>query len=282
MKEQETGTIFEWIVPLAFIVSAGWLIWHTPNFILDFSTPNEGLAGQLSELMSRKDVTPEMAGLFGGYADAIDWAALILTPLLFVIGVMTVKRASMEYPYMWSIDRIALFVGRITMMLIISMTLVMLYEVFLRYAIKEPTLWANELTLWIAGFVFLLSGFYAMQQRSHIRIFILYEKMPRFLQHICDILSVLIIATFAFFLVFGSYKQIFVNKFYKWEMFGTAFDPPIPATIQPLILIVVVLIAIQSFINLIADWHRDPSDTVADEIDQEELEAIKRSVGRSD
>ena len=61
------------------------------------------------------------------------------------------------------------------MMLILAMTGVMLYEVFLRYAIEAPTLWANELTLWIGGFVFLSSGLYAMQQRSHIRIFILYD-----------------------------------------------------------------------------------------------------------
>jgi len=281
MKEQESGRIIEWILPLAFVFSAGWLIWHIPNFILDFSNPDEGLAGQLKELIDRKDVTPNMAGLFGGEADLIDWIALILTPILFVVGAMTVKRAPMEYEYMWGIDRIALFVGRITMMLIISMSLVMMYEVFMRYAIQAPTLWANELTLWIAGFVFLLSGFYAMQQRSHIRIFILYEIMPRWLQHLCDIISTAVICIFAFFMVFGSYKQIFINKFYKWEMFGTAFDPPIPATIQPLILIVIVLVAFQSVLNLIADWGRDPSETVSDEIDQEELEAIKRSVGNN-
>jgi len=280
MKEKESGTILEWVVPLAFIACAGWLIWHTPNFILDFLKPEDGVAGQLSELMARKDVTPDMAGVFGGFADAIDWAALILTPIFFVIGIMTVRRASMELPYMRAFDRVALFIGRITMMLIILMTLVMLYEVYQRYFPETPTLWANELTLWIAGFVFLLSGVYAMQQRSHIRIFILYDLMPRWMQHLCDIISVLIISTFAFFLVFGSYKQIFVNKFYKWEMFGTAFDPPIPATIQPLILIVVVLIAIQSFINLIADWNRDPSEVSSrDDIDEQELEAIKRSVG---
>lgn len=279
MKEQETGSLIDWVLPLAFIFTSGWLIWHIPNFILDFSNPKESLAGQLAELMSRKDLSPDMDGLLGGYADAIDWAALILTPLIFVIGTLTVRRSAMEYEHRWGVDKIALFVGRITMMLIISMTLVMLYEVFMRYALEAPTLWANELTLWISGFVFLLSGFYAMQQRSHIRIFILYEFFPRWIQHLCDILSVLIISIFAFFLVFGSYKQIFINKFYKWEMLGTAFDPPIPATIQPMILIVVVLIAIQSFLNLIADWHLDPSDVKADDIDQDEIEAIKRSVG---
>ena len=40
-------------------------------------------------------------------------------------------------------------------------------------------------------------------------------------------------------------------KFYRWEMFGTAFDPPIPATVQPMVLIVVALVALQAIINTI-------------------------------
>jgi TRAP-type C4-dicarboxylate transport system permease small subunit len=119
-----------------------------------------------------------------------------------------------------------------------------------------------------------------MQQRCHIRIFILYDLFPRWLQRTCDIISAGLIVAFAFFLVYGSFKQVFVTKFYKWEMFGTAFDPPIPATIQPAVLILVSLIALQAVINLISDWNRAPTiHTAADDIDEDELEAIKRTLG---
>ena len=85
---------------------------------------------------------------------------------------------------------------------------------------------------------------------------------------------------FAFFVIFGSYNQVFITKFYKWEMFGTAFDPPIPATVQPAVLIIVSLVALQAVLNLISDWNAEPTiHTAADDIDQEELEAIKKSVG---
>ncbi len=282
MKD-ESGSFLEWIIPLAFVICTGWAVWHTPAYILDFIPPaSESLVEQMSQLHLRKDVTPNLSGLFGGYADIIDWAALILMPIIFYLGIKTVRCAPMEFEHWRSIDRIALFVGRITMVLIISMTAVMLYEVFLRYVFEAPTLWANELTLWIAGYVFLLSGFYAMQQRCHIRIFLLYDVMPRWIQHIFDVISVTLICVFAIGLVFGSYQQVFVTKFYKWEMFGTAFDPPIPATVQPMILIMVSLIAIQSVINLVSDWHLKPSShTGVDEIDKDELEAIKRSVGEN-
>jgi len=282
MKD-ESGSLLEWLIPFAFVICAGWAIWHTPAYILDFIPPeSSSLLEQMSELHKRKDVTPDMSGLFGGYADPIDWAALLLIPILFVLGIRTVRCAHMEYDHWRAIDRVALFFGRITMILIISMTSVMLYEVFLRYVFEAPTLWANELTLWIAGYVFLFSGLYAMQQRCHIRIFLLYDLMPRWIQHLFDIISVTLLCVFAMGLIFGSYHQVFVTKFYKWEMFGTAFDPPIPATVQPMILIMVALISIQAVINLISDWGLEPTEhTGVDDIDEDELEAIKRSVSSS-
>lgn len=279
--QDESGRIREWLIPFAFVVCSGWATWHTPAYILDFiPSSNPSLVDQITALHLRKDVTPGMAGLFGGHADPIDWAVLVLIPILFIFGIRTVRCAPMEFEHWRPIDRVALFVGRITMILIISMTAIMLYEVFLRYVFEAPTLWANELTLWIAGYVFLLSGFYAMQQRCHIRIFLLYDAVPRWLQHVFDIISVSLIWIFAFFLIFGSFKQVFVVKFYQWEMFGTAFDPPIPATVQPMILVVIVLIAIQAAINLVSDWNLEPTvHSAIDELDQDELESIKRSVG---
>ncbi len=279
MKEQ-TGGLWEWLIPGAFIICMGWAIWHTPAYILDFIPPeNPSLFDQMSELHERKDVTPGVGGLFGGFADIFDWAALVLIPVFFVIGVRGVRVAHMEFQDWRPIDRIALFIGRVTMIMIISMTLVMLYEVFLRYALEQPTLWANELTLWIAGFVFLCSGLYAMQQRCHIRIFLLYDAVPRWLQRAFDTIWTLLILVFAFFLIYGSFQQVFVVKFYKWEMFGTAFDPPIPATVQPAILILMTLIAAQAVINLISDWNLKPTThTAADEVDEDEIKAIKRSL----
>ena len=76
-------------------------------------------------------------------------------------------------------DRISLVISRICMAVIAFVVAVMFYEVVMRYVFEAPTLWANEMSLWMAAFVFLLSGLYAMQQRSHIRIYILYDMMPR-------------------------------------------------------------------------------------------------------
>lgn len=277
--QRTSGSLIEWLIPLAFIFCAGWVVWHIPAYILTwFPHENESMFGQVSAIFDRNDVTPGLTPLFGKI-DVVDLVTLLLMPVLFIAGAMTVRRANMEFEHWRAVDRGAVFIGRVTMMLIILMTGVMLYEVFLRYVIERPTLWANELSLWLAGFIFLLAGLYAMQQRSHIRIFLLYDICPRWLQRVFDCITTLLIVTFAFFLVYGSYKQVFQNKLYKWETFGTAFDPPIPATLQPLVLIVITLVAVQAVLNLISDWNAEP-EKHDDTPDEDEIQALKRAVGQ--
>ncbi len=278
--EEKSGSLVEWLAPLAFILCAGWLTWHLPAFTLSWFPPEDpSQYDKLSALFARVDVTDGMAGLFGGYADAVDWAALLLLPVFGIIGVRTVRRAPMEFESWKPLDRLAVFIGRLTMMLIVLLCSVMIYEVILRYVFEAPTLWANELSLWLAGFVFLCAGLYAMQQRSHIRIFLLYDMMPRWLQRVCDIISTTLIVTFAFFLVYGGYGEAF-DKFYRWETFGTAFDPPIPATLKPMVLLVMVLVAFQAIVNLVSDWNAEPViHTAADDIDQDELDRLRAAVG---
>ena len=49
---------------------------------------------------------------------------------------------------------------------------------------------------------------------------------------------------------------------------------------KPLVLLVVSLVAIQSLLNLINDWNKEPEvHTAADDIDQDEIERLKKSVG---
>ncbi|MBB97508.1 MAG: C4-dicarboxylate ABC transporter substrate-binding protein [Rhodobacteraceae bacterium] len=279
MEERTAGPV-EWLVPLAFIVCAGWVVWHLPAFTLTFNPPADASAyDNLAAIHARNDVTPDMAGLFGGSADLVDWLAMTGIVVFLVLGVLTVHRAPMEFQDWTRFDRLAVFIGRVTMMLVVLLTSVMIYEVILRYAFEAPTLWANELSLWIAGFVFLCAGLYAMQQRSHIRIFLLYDVLPRWLQRVCDVITTALILVFAFALIYGGYGEA-LTKLHRWETFGTAFDPPIPATLKPMVLLIVGLVAVQAVVNLIADWNAEPLiHTAADDIDQDELDRLRAAVG---
>ena len=179
-------------------------------------------------------------------------------------------------------DVLSLVVSRLAMIGIVVVVLVMFYEVVSRYVFNKPTLWANELSLWIAAFVFLFAGQYAMQQRSHIRIYIIYDLMPRWMQKLSDCISVFLIWCFAAGLVWGGFNES-KTKLLRMETFGTAWDPPIPGTIKPAILFIISLVAIQALSNLIADWNKAPEHhSPADEIDEVEIENIRRTLGDLD
>lgn len=139
-------------------------------------------------------------------------------------------------------DILSLVTSRAAMIMIAFVVLVMFYEVVSRYVFSRPTLWANELSLWIASFVFLFAGQYAMQQRSHIRIYVIYDIMPRWAQKTSDVVSVLLIVVFTFALVWGNYADA-ERRFLRMETFGTAWDPPIPGIVKPAVLIIIVLVA---------------------------------------
>ena len=106
-----------------------------------------------------------------------------------------------------------------------------------------------------------------MQQRSHIRIFILYDMVPRWLQRVFDVISALFIWLFVGAVIWGGFSEAWA-KLMRWERFGTAWDPPIPATLKPLILITLLFLAIQVLSNLIHDWNRPlEHHTPVDEFD---------------
>lgn len=176
-------------------------------------------------------------------------------------------------------DLISVVLGRLAMIMTAFIVLVMFYEVISRYVFSKPTLWANELSLWIAAFVFLLSGLYAMQQRSHIRIYIIYDMMPRWARKTSDVVSVGLIVFFTFALVWGGFTDA-MNRWSRMETFGTAWDPPIPGIVKPALLIIIVLVCIQAVSNLIADWNKvEAAHSPMDDVDEHEIEAIRRTLG---
>lgn len=175
-------------------------------------------------------------------------------------------------------DIFSLICARMGMLMTAAIVIVMFYEVVSRYAFSAPTLWANEMSLWIAAFVFLFAGQYAMQQRSHIRIYVIYDMMPLWARKTADVISVSLIVFFAFAVVWGNYADA-ARRFARMETFGTAWDPPLPGIVKPAVLIIIVLVAIQAISNLIADWHKAPEHhSPADEIDQTEIESIRKTL----
>lgn len=158
-----------------------------------------------------------------------------------------------EHEQTGPVDRVTWSFSRIAMWAPAFIVAIIFYEVFMRYILFRPTLWVNEMSLWVGGAIYVTAGLYAMQQRSHIRIFVIYDIAPRWLRKVFDTISVVCVCIFAFAVVWGGFGEA-LAKLWRWEAFGTAFDPPIPATNKPLVLMTLLVLALQATSNLIRDW----------------------------
>lgn len=210
----------------------------------------------------------------------IVWVMLVSLAgtLLFTSIYLSDTKGAIESEPEGFFDILSLITSRLAMIMIALIVIVMFYEVVSRYVFSRPTLWANELSLWIAAFVFLFSGQYAMQQRSHIRIYVIYDLMPRWMQKTADVISLFLLLSFTFALVWGGYADA-ERRMLRMETFGTAWDPPIPGVVKPAILAIIVLLAIQAISNLIADWHKVPEHhSPLDDIDETEIENIRHTL----
>jgi len=69
------------------------------------------------------------------------------------------------------------FVGKSVSYIMPVLALVVAFEVFSRYFLNRPTIWAYDLSLFLFGYIAALGGAYAQQRRAHINVDILYLKV---------------------------------------------------------------------------------------------------------
>lgn len=86
----------------------------------------------------------------------------------------------------YAIESLSIWVGRAFGWCILILTLSVSYEVFVRYALNAPTVWAFDMMVQMYGALFLMSGAYALAQDSHVRGDVLYRLFPVRMQAFID------------------------------------------------------------------------------------------------
>jgi TRAP-type mannitol/chloroaromatic compound transport system permease small subunit len=78
------------------------------------------------------------------------------------------------------LERISGTAGMVAAWLVVPLIIASCYEVFSRYVLNAPTIWAFELAYMAMGAHFLIGAAYTLRERGHIRIDILYSRFsPR-------------------------------------------------------------------------------------------------------
>jgi TRAP-type mannitol/chloroaromatic compound transport system permease small subunit len=77
-----------------------------------------------------------------------------------------------------SIESLSIWTGRAFGWCILILTFSVSYEVFVRYILNAPTVWAFDMMVQMYGALFLMAGPYALAQDSHVRGDVLYRLFP--------------------------------------------------------------------------------------------------------
>lgn len=80
--------------------------------------------------------------------------------------------------FIHSIEGLSQWVGRAFGWCILILTLSVSYEVFVRYVLNAPTVWAFDMMVQMYGALFLMAGPYALAQDAHVRGDVLYRLFP--------------------------------------------------------------------------------------------------------
>lgn len=85
------------------------------------------------------------------------------------------------------IDILSAWFGRAFGWCIVILTLSTCYEVFVRYALNAPTVWAFDMSVQMYGALFMMAGAYALSQNAHVRGDVVYRLMPIKMQASVDL-----------------------------------------------------------------------------------------------
>ena len=110
-------------------------------------------------------------------------------------------------------DRINHHLGRIISFLLLPITFITAFEVFMRYILKSPTIWAWDLNIQLSAALILLGGGYTLKENGHVAVDILVMDMDKRRRAILDLIT----APFFFF-------GFMILLIYGWEIGWSSFQ----------------------------------------------------------
>jgi TRAP-type mannitol/chloroaromatic compound transport system permease small subunit len=162
------------VMPLLLILWSRYQEGKRPHL---HGTPDEGEA---SELLADEDPVQHYANIGNRFTRAIDW----------------LSENTGVFVAFWTVNAVCAY----------------FYEVVMRYLFNMPTIWVHEASYLLFGMQYLLAGAFALLHGAHVRVDILYVKLPERGRVAVDILTSVFFFIFALALM-GTSWRFFVNAY---------------------------------------------------------------------
>ena len=89
--------------------------------------------------------------------------------------------------FIFLVDSFSAWVGKAFAWCILLLTFGTAYEVFVRYALRDPTSWAFDISYMMYGTLFMMAGAYALARDSHVRGDVIYRLWKPKVQAIIEL-----------------------------------------------------------------------------------------------
>jgi TRAP-type mannitol/chloroaromatic compound transport system permease small subunit len=184
-----------------------------------------------------------------------------------------------------AVDRFSTFVGTAFSWLIITLTFLITYEVFSRYALDAPHDWAFDGMIQMYGMLFMMAGAYTLSKNNMVRGDVLYGFFPPRVQAGLDLtLYILFFLPGVIALCWSGYTYA-LDAWKIWEHSGiTAEGPPIYQfkTIIPIAGACILLQGIVEMIRCILCLKTGQWPSRIQDVEEVDVEKLKATVQVTD
>ena len=180
-----------------------------------------------------------------------------------------------------SVDKFSTFVGQAFSWLIVSLTLLISWEVFSRYVMEHPHAWAFDVMIMMYGTLFMMAGAYTLSKNGHVRGDVLYGFFPPRLQAALDlILYVLFFIPGVVALVWAGYRYAGESWAINEHSNITADGPPIYPfkTIIPIAGAVLLLQGVVEIIRCAICLREGEWPSREEDVEEVDVDKLKKMV----
>jgi TRAP-type mannitol/chloroaromatic compound transport system permease small subunit len=149
------------------------------------------------------------------------------------------------------IDRMNELIGKAISFLILVLIGVIVYEIFVRYILNSPTIWAHEISQMVYGAYVILLGGYLQQRNGHVNVDILYLRFKPRTRAMIDLFTWLLFFAFCGVILVKGGEMAWDSFLYR-ETDSTVFAPPI-YPLKMLIPLGGLLLLLQGLVKYIGD-----------------------------
>jgi C4-dicarboxylate transporter DctQ subunit len=138
---------------------------------------------------------------------------------------------------------------------------ILVIEIFLRYALNSPTIWAHETVIFLTASSFIYGGLYAVARNAHIRVVLIYDFLTKPVRRYFDIVISITCFLATGMFAWAAWKGVLRAAWtptgdFRLETSGSAWNPPTPGLLKVFLLFILIVMTVQFLILAIAYFKK--------------------------